>query len=196
MIRIAEVQLTCHSLEVLVLIRDHLRQEFPQDNTETSMNTSRYLNDGVDYWNEDLPVNVCLFIVHLFGKHFWSHIQRTAYRTLLLLLLDPGQTEICHLGYPVLIHENILSLEVKMPVMKLVIITNGQRWMGWYKIGGLDRCSQFMPRAVSRAKRILCLNEISSTVIVRLTTSNEVALKPKEQYHRCYAEGRTRILEA
>ncbi len=29
-------------------------------------------------------------------------------------------------------------------------------------MGGLERCSQFTPRAVSRAKRILCLNEISS----------------------------------
>jgi hypothetical protein len=29
-------------------------------------------------------------------------------------------------------------------------------------MGGLERCSQFTPKAVSRAKRILCLNEISS----------------------------------
>ncbi len=62
-----------------------------------------------------LPVHIGLFAVGLLRQNFGSHVEGTADSALLVLLLDARKTKVGYLGHPVLIHQDILGLEIEMP---------------------------------------------------------------------------------
>jgi hypothetical protein len=66
----------------------------------------------------DVPVHVGLFAVGLLRQDLGSHVKGTANGALLLCLLDARKTEIGHLGHPVLVHQDVLCLQVEMPIPK------------------------------------------------------------------------------